>query len=255
LISPEQPAPEGRAGGRLDAALEAEFGRPVERGRRGASGLDRGRLPEDESLRESYDRIAAEYGERIAGELAGKPLDRGLLDDFADRVRGRGPVCDLGCGPGHVAEYLRSRGVDIFGVDLSAGMVAEARRRYPGLDVRRGDLLALDLPDASLAGAVAFYSLIHVARPRIVDAWTELSRVLRPGGAALVAFHVGTETRHADEMWGQPVSMDFHFFGSTEMAGWAATAGLDVDSVVERDPYPGVEVATRRCYIRAVRPA
>jgi SAM-dependent methyltransferase len=240
--------------------MEAEFGCPAGTGQPApvgpgdGPGHALGGHGENASLRESYDRIAADYGERIAGELAGKPLDRALLDDFADRVRGLGPVCDLGCGPGHVADHLRTRGVDVFGVDVSDGMVAEARRRYPGLDVRRGDLLALDLPDASLAGAVAFYSLIHVPRPRMVEALVELRRVLRPAGTALVAFHLGTETRHAEQMWGQPVSLDFHFFDSATMTGWLAAAGLDVASLVERDPYPGVEVETRRCYIRATRP-
>ena len=52
-----------------------------------------------DDLRHSYDRVAHEYAHRIHGELAHKPLDRALLDRFALEVRGRGPVCDLGCGP------------------------------------------------------------------------------------------------------------------------------------------------------------
>src|SRR5438874_1176185 len=54
----------------------------------------------------SYDRIAEEYAARIAGELEHKPLDRMLLDEFAGRVKAAGRVCELGCGPGHVARYL-----------------------------------------------------------------------------------------------------------------------------------------------------
>src|SRR5437773_6198242 len=76
-------------------------------------------------VRASYDRVAAEYAERIAGELAGKPFDRALLDRFADQVRPLGPVCDVGCGPGHVTAYLHERGLDVFGVDLSPEMVAQ----------------------------------------------------------------------------------------------------------------------------------
>src|SRR5438034_5027380 len=58
----------------------------------------------------SYDRIAEEYANRISGELDHKPLDRMLLDEFAARFKGAGRVCDLGCGPGHVARYLHDRG-------------------------------------------------------------------------------------------------------------------------------------------------
>src|SRR5512143_1269771 len=105
-----------------------------------------------EVIRASYDTVAAAYVEHIAGELAGKPLDRHLLNRFAEEVRGRGPVLDLGCGPGHVTRYLADQGVSAFGIDLSHEMVRSAARLNPGLDFRVGDLRALDLPDAQLAG-------------------------------------------------------------------------------------------------------
>jgi len=74
-----------------------------------------------------YDRVAGAYAERYFTELERKPFDRELLDRFAADLRGRGPVCDLGCGPGHVGRYLAERGVEVIGVDLSPGMVALAR--------------------------------------------------------------------------------------------------------------------------------
>jgi hypothetical protein len=55
---------------------------------------------------DSYDRVAAEYALRIFGELEHKPLNRQLLDRFAERVQGLGPVCDLGCGPGHTSPAI-----------------------------------------------------------------------------------------------------------------------------------------------------
>ena len=58
----------------------------------------------------SYNRLAGEYVRRIYGELQHKPLDQQLLDRFAVRVKGTGSVCDLGCGPGRVARYLREHG-------------------------------------------------------------------------------------------------------------------------------------------------
>ena len=67
-------------------------------------------MSEDASrIRESYDALAATYTERIFGELAGKPLDRHLLNRFAEDVRDRGLVADVGCGPGHVARYLHEQ--------------------------------------------------------------------------------------------------------------------------------------------------
>ena len=51
------------------------------------------------NTRATYDRIAAEYAARIAGELAGKPLDRALLACFAEQVDGMGTAADMGFAP------------------------------------------------------------------------------------------------------------------------------------------------------------
>jgi SAM-dependent methyltransferase len=202
----------------------------------------------------SYDRVAAEYALRIFGELEHKPLDRQLLDRFAERLKGPGPVCDLGCGPGHVARYLHERGVRVTGVDLSAEMVEQARRLNPGVDFQQGNMLSLDIEDRAWAGIAAFYSIIHVPRTEIAVALAEMKRVLRPGGVLLVAFHVGDETVHLDEWWGQPVSLDFRFFRPEELAGSLQEAGFDVEEIVEREPYPDVEHPSRRAYIFARKP-
>jgi SAM-dependent methyltransferase len=200
-------------------------------------------------LRASYDRVARQYAEHIAGELAGKPADRRLLDELAARVPAGGLVGDLGCGPAHVAAYLAGRGARVVGVDLSPGMLGQAPPEVP---VAAGDLRALPLAGGSLAAAVAFYSLIHLPPGTEVAALAEVRRVVAPGGLLLAAVHVGTEVRHLAEWWGEPVSVDFRFFEVGELTGWLAAAGWAVDDVAERDSYPGVEAATRRVYVRAV---
>jgi SAM-dependent methyltransferase len=202
----------------------------------------------------SYDRVAAEYSARIFGELEHKPLDRQLLLRFAERVQGIGPVCDLGCGPGHVARYLHERGVQVIGIDLSSVMVEQARRLNPGIEFRRGNMLSLDIEDGAWGGIAAFYSIIHVPRTEIAVALAEIKRVLRPCGVLLLAFHVGDQTVHLDEWWGQPVSLDFRFFRPEEMADFLRRAGFEVEEIVEREPYPDVEHPSRRAYIFARKP-
>ena len=106
-----------------------------------------------DGLRASYDRLAGEYAKHLFDELSHKPLDRQLLARFAQETRGLGPVCDLGCGPGHVTRYLRSLGAEAFGVDLSAGMVEQAGRLNPGIEFREGDMRSLDAEDGSWGGS------------------------------------------------------------------------------------------------------
>jgi SAM-dependent methyltransferase len=201
----------------------------------------------------SYDCVAAEYVARIYDELQHKPLDRELLDRFADRVRDLGTVCDMGCGPGHVARYLHERGVHVFGLDLSHAMLEHARRLNPAIEFRQGNMLSLDLGDGSCAGVVAFYSLIHIPRHQIVDVLRELRRLLQPGGLLFVAFHIGEGAVHLVEWWGHKVSIDFLFFQSDEMVGYLNSAGFEVEEVIERHPYPDVEHPSRRAYIFVTR--
>jgi len=203
----------------------------------------------------SYDRVAAEYARRIYGELAHKPFDRKLLDWLIEKVADRGVICDVGCGPGQLARYLHDHGARACGVDLSAGMVAEAERLNPGIPFQQADMRTLaGIPDGAYGGIAAFYSIIHVPHVEVVGALESFRRVLVPGGRVLIAFHAGDETRHLDEWWGESVSLDFIFFEREQMKGYLETAGFTLEEVIERDPYPEVEVNTRRAYVFAVKP-
>ncbi len=200
----------------------------------------------------SYDRIAGEYARQIYGELAGKPLDRALLDRFAERLRGRGVVCDMGCGPGQIGRYLAARGLPVVGLDLSPGMVAQAAALNPDITFRAGDMGALDEPDGAWAGIAAFYSIIHIPPGEVVAALTEMRRVLQPGGLLLLAFHIGDEVVRPEEMMGQPVALDFWFYTPGQMSDWLAEAGYTVEEIIEREPYaPEVEHQSRRAYVLA----
>lgn len=210
--------------------------------------------PKTSDVKTSYDVVAEEYARRIFDELRHKPLDRQLLDRFAENVRGIGPVCDLGCGPGQVAHHLHQRGVPVTGIDVSPAMVEHARTLNPGITFKHGDMRSLDVEAGAWAGIVAFYSIIHVPRADVLAVLNELKRVLRPGGVLLLAFHVGDEVVHLDEWWGHQVSVDFVFFRPEEMAGFLRAAGFEVREIVEREPYPDVEHPSRRAYILAEKP-
>jgi len=207
---------------------------------------------DDLDLASSWSLLAEQYAEKFEHELDDKPFDREQLKSFADRVRGRGPVCDLGCGPGQIGRFLHGLGLEVLGIDLSPGMIEQARRLFPEMEFRVGDMLALDQPDDSLAGIAAFYSIIHIPRARVADALGEMRRVLVPGGVLLLTFHLGDEDLHLDELWDEEVCMDAFFFERDEMEGYLRAAGFEIDDVVERDPYPPeIEYQSRRAYVLA----
>ncbi len=206
-------------------------------------------------VRTAYDAVARPYAERFLHELDAKPLDRALLCWFSELVRGAGPVADLGCGPGQIARWLHERGTNVSGIDLSPAMVALASdlHRDRGISFRTGDLLALDLGDCSLAGAVAFYAHVHLPPADLPRAFRELPRVLRPGAPALLAFHAGDGEVHLDEFLGERISLDWHLHRTADVVAALEGAGLVVETRLERAPYVPQEHPTVRGYVLARR--
>ena len=204
-------------------------------------------------LEAGYDRVAEHYANEFFEELERKPFDRQLLDQFAESVSGAGVVCELGCGPGQVARYLKDRGVDMFGVDLSPEMARVAGRLNPDIAFSQGDMLALNFPDNSLAAIVLFYSIIHIQREDVTRALREMNRVLTPNGKLFLAFHGGEGELHRDEWYGEKVSIDFRLFQAAEMAGYLKAAGFQDIKIIERDPYE-FEHPTKRVYVFAEKP-
>ena len=87
-------------------------------------------------------------------------------------------LLDIACGSGLAVELARARGAECAGIDASSRLVAVARDRNAGADIRVGDMHALPWADASFDVATSFRG-IWGTTPAAVD---ELYRVLVPGG-------------------------------------------------------------------------
>jgi SAM-dependent methyltransferase len=207
----------------------------------------------------TYDGVAGAYAEQFLSELEYKPFDRELLIRFSASVASGAsgasatrPVCDIGCGPGHIGAFVAQQGLPVVGLDLSEGMVDEARRRFPSLSFSLGDMTALPQDDATLSGIVCFYALIHLPRVGVPVALREMHRVLVPGGPLLLSVHGGAGVLHATRMADQPADLHATLFSLTELTGLLTDAGFDIVEAWEREPYPD-EHPTPRLYVWGVR--
>jgi len=114
--------------------------------------------------------------------------------DGVTRPPGPRRLLDLACGTGDLAigavRQARADGLSLhaLGVDAALAMVQQARSRLGGPDadvaaavqVVRGDMMALAIPDASVDVITAGYAVRNV--PMAHTAIAEAARVLRPGG-------------------------------------------------------------------------
>jgi SAM-dependent methyltransferase len=190
-------------------------------------------------IRTSYDTVAASYADFVRGYPAEQPYDRAVLALFAQLIHddGGGRVADVGCGPGHVTAHLRDLGVEASGIDLSPAMIDLARRDHPGLRFEVGSMTDLALADCSVAGLLAWYSIIHIPDDQVPAVLAQLHRVLRPGGLALLAFHVGDEDRLKTQGYGgHPMSVHVFLRPPDRVAALLHDAGFAVEARLIREP-------------------
>jgi SAM-dependent methyltransferase len=190
------------------------------------------------ATRRAYDKVAVDYARLLEDNLTTNIWDRAVLAAFAEHVlaQGGGRVLDLGCGPGRITGHLHELGLDIAGADLSPAMVAEARRRFPTLSFDTGRLDAPAAAPESLAGLLAWYSLIHLPPEELTATMRALAGVLRPGGHLQLAFQVGDGHRRITHAYGHDLDLDAWSLDPDRLTAQLHDVGLEVIAAVRRAP-------------------
>lgn len=105
------------------------------------------------------------------------------LEKFCAYFSPGAKILDAGCGSGRDSEKLRSNGLEVTGIDISRGLIKEARKRYPDVDFVIGNLLNLPFNEVGFDGVWAQASLVHLESPDDTNkALNEFHRVLKSGG-------------------------------------------------------------------------
>ncbi|MEU7820986.1 class I SAM-dependent methyltransferase [Catellatospora sp. NPDC049133] len=203
--------------------------------------------------RDAYDTIAAAYDEQFKDELAGIPIERAMMAAYADLVLagGGGPTLDVGCGTGPGTAHLAGLGLEVRGIDLSPGMLALARGRFPQLRFDEGTMTALDVADGSLAGISSQYSVIHIPDEELPAVLAGFRRALADGGHLLLIFQNLDEHRLRTEAFGHTFTLNYHFRPVERMARFVTEAGFDVFAQASRKAQPGEQTPRGMLLARA----
>ena len=159
--------------------------------------------------------------------VAESEVERAIDSALGKRSLGR--LVDIGTGTGRMIELFGPRSIHSTGIDRSSEMLRLARVKLEAAGIssslRQGDMYALPLVEGS-ADCVILHQVLHYAHSP-ASAIAEAARVLAPGGALLVvdfAAHEREELRVTDAH----IRLGFE---DDVMAGWFASAGLNIDHV------------------------
>ena len=177
-----------------------------------------------------YDTEAAAYA-----TYASDKAERKWLARFAARLEPGASVLDFGCGSGWAADAFARQGFRVSALDGSAGLAAEARRRY-GVVVRVARFEALD-DEGRHGGIWASFCLLHDTREAMPGHLARLHRALEPGGWLYLGLKEGAgESRDR-------LGRRYTYFGETEIGGLLVGAGFpELEITVEQAAgYDGVK--------------
>lgn len=140
-----------------------------------------------------YDRVAPTYDQRFAADSQ-EPIAAALL--ALARDLGAERILEVGCGTGRWLADLEPVTGQLYGLDLSTGMLRQARKRNGRLHWVRGRAGQLAFPGAAFDLIYCVNAIHHFDRPRAFVA--ESRRSLRPGGKLAI---VGMDPRQQRDRW------------------------------------------------------
>lgn len=132
-----------------------------------------------------FEARLAGYDEHMLTDFEGA----GEFYPFTARCLPDGPgprVLDLGCGTGLELEFYfaRTPGAQVTGIDLSEGMLATLKEKFPGKDLTliQGSYFDLPLGKSCYDAAVSVESLHHFTQEEKTILYRKLHTALKPDG-------------------------------------------------------------------------
>ncbi len=177
-----------------------------------------------------YDEHAEQYAEAGATYF-----DLNHIKTFVSVFPKNAKVLDAGCGAGRDTALLQEEGLDVTGLDLSKGLLAVARHKFPEITFIEGNLLKLPFENDSFDGVWSNTSLLHLETVEDVrQALKEMNRVTRTGGVLHVVVKAQTDSKTAvvaDKLSGH--DRFFQYFSADELKGLLAENGFRITSIKE----------------------
>ncbi len=170
-------------------------------------------------------KLYNQYAKQFADKLDQLPETQ-QLDEFLSMVAKGCSVLDLGCGSGRDAEYLSKNGLVVSGIDLSEGLISEAKTRRPNIDFRAMDIADLQFPDSHFDGVWSKLTILHVDRKDLLIVLQGCLRVLKTGCPLMIETKAGSGEALETISFSENDSRLFVYYELTELKDLLTKAGF-----------------------------
>ncbi|MFQ5961736.1 MAG: class I SAM-dependent methyltransferase [Candidatus Methylomirabilales bacterium] len=198
------------------------------------------------AVEQDYSRDASTYDD---GYDPATPVHRRFVARLTETCPEGGTVLDAACGTGPYMGMVLDAGREVVGTDQSAGMLARARAKHPGVRLDQVGLQELAF-EGEFDAALCIDAMEHVPPEDWSHVIANLRRALRPGGhlyltveeverreldrAFAEATAAGLPTVHGEDV-GKETGGYHYYPNRTQVRRWLAVAGFTlVDDVDER---------------------
>lgn len=175
-----------------------------------------------DSTIDTYNKHAAKFVQHFE-----QKLDTQELDEFLATVPAGGKILDAGCGSARDAAYFISKGYQAEGIDLSVGLLNEAKKLHPEVPTQVMSLTDLSsFRDNSFDGVWCKAALLHIQRKQAHRVLEGFHRILDKGGSLFL------QTKAGEGQGTQPVPFDsklerfFTFYTESELTNMLQVAGF-----------------------------
>jgi SAM-dependent methyltransferase len=166
----------------------------------------------------AYDAIAEKFADTWFDH---PPLE--ALELLNEQLPRSSTILDVGCGPGHHAQFFRRNGHEVAGIDLSREMLRVATARTRGIVYKQMDMRSLDFPRHSFDGLWCAGSAIHVPKEGLNSQLIEFKKILKPSGLLGLNLQIGRQSEIAAD------GRFFEFYESREeITSILTNVGFDI---------------------------
>ncbi|HLL60544.1 MAG TPA: class I SAM-dependent methyltransferase [Candidatus Nitrosocosmicus sp.] len=180
-----------------------------------------------------YDTHAKEYADKITNVY-----NEDSINAFTHLLPSDPYVLDAGCGAGRHVKLLSQKGAKVIGIDISKGLLEEAKKRNPEIEFLYGDITQIPFDDKTFDGVWSHASIVHLEKEEDVHAaLCEFHRILKDNG--ILHLHVKEQQGTADtEVISDILSNHerfFRFYTKEGLSNMLQKIGFDIYKITSSD--------------------